>query len=244
MEYIEMLQNLGLNDKEARCYLALLPLNRATAYMVALRSGLKKPTAYVVLESLVNKGFAIKIPHQDITKYVAKSPKDCVAMIRERLNSTRDILPELMAMQNSIEDKPKVSFFEGKEGINLVDNDMLKATSEILAFTTPRFVKTEEARAGKEYIKKRVKSGIRVRAIGEVSSELEALKQKDKKELRQTRMLPVESYSSEVEIGIYDNKVFVSNYKKEFGLIIEDKDISSTLRKIFEIVWDSQKIIK
>jgi hypothetical protein len=54
MDRIKALKYIGLNDKEARCYLALLPLNQATAYMVALRSRIKKPTAYVVLESLVN----------------------------------------------------------------------------------------------------------------------------------------------------------------------------------------------
>ena len=47
MKYLEELVNLGLNEKEATIYLTLLSLNKATAYYIALKSGLKKPTTYV-----------------------------------------------------------------------------------------------------------------------------------------------------------------------------------------------------
>lgn len=244
MKLIQSLENLGLNRKEAKGYLALLPLRQATAYMVAIRSGLKKPTAYVVLENLVNKGFALKIPSQEKTFYVAKSPKECFSIAKERMQSVQEALPELMAMQNSITDKPKVYFFEGKEGIDLIDEETLKNNGEVISFTTPRFISTENEKAGKAYIKKRIRMGVKARVIGEVSDEVLSLKARDKEELRQTRLLPSELFSSEVEMGICGEKVFASNYKKGFGLIVEDKDISSSLRKIFELIWNSEKIIK
>ena len=96
----------------------------------------------------------------------------------------------------------------------------------------------------KEYIKKRVKAGVRARVIGQASPEVLGLKRKDQAELRETRILPAELFSSEVEMGVCGNKVFASNYKKEFGLIIEDKDISSSLRKIFELIWNGEKIVE
>lgn len=243
MKLIESLENLGLNDKEAKCYLALLPLRQATAYMVALRSGLKKPTVYVVLENLVSKGFALKMPSQEKTFYIAKTPKECFSIAKDRMQAAQEALPELMAMQNSVGAKPKVYFFEGKEGLDLVDDDILKTNSEIISFTTPRFVVTENEKKSKEYIKKRVKAKIAARVIGQISNEMLALKKRDESELRQTRLLPIELFSSEVEMGVCGNKVFASNYKKEFGLIIEDKDISSGLRKIFEMIWNSEYII-
>ena len=244
MERIKALKNLGLNDKEARCYLALLPLNQATAYMVALRAGIKKPTAYVVLETLVSKGFVLKMPSQDKIKYLAKSPKECLATAHEKIKAAQEALPELMAMQNSILDKPKIYFFEGRAGLHLIDEDILKTADEVISFTTPRFVMTENEKMSKEYIKKRVKAGVRARVIGQDSPEVLGLKRKDQAELRETRILPAELFSSEVEMGVCGNKVFASNYKKEFGLIIEDKDISSSLRKIFELIWNGEKIVE
>ncbi len=244
MELIKPLKDIGLNDKEARCYLALLPLNQATAYMVALRSGVKKPTAYVILESLVSKGFALKIPSQKKIKYMAKSPEECFAFASEKIKLAQEALPALMAIRNSISDKPKAYYFEGKSGLDLIDADILKIKSEVIAFTTPLFVMTENEKTSKAYIKKRIATGIQARVIGQVSAEVADLKKMDKAELRQTRMLPAELFSSEVELGICGDKVYVSNYKKKFGLIIEDKDISATLKKIFEVVWNSEKIVK
>jgi len=244
MKLLQYLENLGLNDKEAKCYLALLPLHQATAYMVAIRSGLKKPTAYVILEGLVSKGFALKIPNQDKTFYIAKSPKECFLSAREKIETVREILPELMAMQNSITDKPKIYFFEGRDGIDLVDAEILKMKEDIISFTTPRFVKAEDDKNGKEYVKKRIKAGIHARVIGEMSKEILDLKSKDEKEMRETRMLPTELFSSDIELGECGGKIFISNYKKEFGIMLEDKDVCAVFKKVFEIVWNSEKIVE
>ncbi|MEI7620993.1 MAG: helix-turn-helix domain-containing protein [Candidatus Moraniibacteriota bacterium] len=244
MNILKALENLGLNKKEAECYLALLPLRQATAYMVSLRSGLKKSTVYVVLENLVQKGFALKMPSQEKTFYVAKSPKECFLAAKEKMHSAREALPELMAMGNSSIDKPRVYFFEGSAGLDLVDDDILKIGEEILSFTTPQFAIIENEKTHKEYVKKRIAAGIQIRIIGQDSKGVRNLQQKDEKELRQTRILPAELFSSEVKVGVCGNKAFASNYNKKFGLIIEDNDISATLRKIFEIIWESEKIIK
>ena len=56
MDIQEALRNFGLNDKEARVYVALLELGQTTAYAIAERSGLKRPTVYVILDDLRQKG--------------------------------------------------------------------------------------------------------------------------------------------------------------------------------------------
>jgi sugar-specific transcriptional regulator TrmB len=62
MDLIQSLKNLGLNEKEAKVYVALLQCPGATAYLIARHSGLKRPTTYVVLEDLIDKGVVTKIP--------------------------------------------------------------------------------------------------------------------------------------------------------------------------------------
>ena len=53
MEMEKIFENLGLTPKEAKVYMTLSGLGSSTAYLVAQRSGLKKPTTYVVLDSLI-----------------------------------------------------------------------------------------------------------------------------------------------------------------------------------------------
>jgi hypothetical protein len=83
----------------------------------------------------------------------------------------------------------------------------------------------------------------KVRVIGEVSPEIQSLKQRDKQELRETRMLPKDYFHSNIEIGIYGSKVFVIDYKQEFGFIVESEEITRTMKMIFELIWGSGKIV-
>ena len=79
--------------------------------------------------------------------------------------------------------------------------------------------------------------GNRVRVIGEDAPEIHGLKEKDATELRETRILSRNVFRSEIEIGIYGSKVFVIDYKEQFGFIIEDTEIARVMKMIFEIVW-------
>src|SRR3990172_4496626 len=117
MNLVESLQSIGLNEKEAKVYLALLQLGKATAYSVSIRSGLKKPTTYVILDQLVKKGYALKIPRTKKHLFIAESPEKVTALAKERFDSAREFLPELMALQKSETEKVNVSYFEGLEGI-------------------------------------------------------------------------------------------------------------------------------
>ena len=106
MKSIEALISLGLNEKEAKAYLALLPLAKATAYTIAMRSGLKKPTAHVVLDNLVSKGFALKIPYKRKHCFMAKSPRECLSLIKKKIATAEEMLPELLAIQKQMKKRP------------------------------------------------------------------------------------------------------------------------------------------
>ncbi len=52
----QFLQELGLSDKEAAIYLALLQYESATVIQLSAKTKIKRPTVYVVLETLSKKG--------------------------------------------------------------------------------------------------------------------------------------------------------------------------------------------
>ena len=62
MDEFRILEILGLSDKEARVYLALLELGTASAQTVSTKSYIKKPTTYLALEELRKKGLLTKLP--------------------------------------------------------------------------------------------------------------------------------------------------------------------------------------
>lgn len=112
MEIADALQKLGLNAKQSLVYATLLELGPSTAYAIARKSGVKRPTVYVLLEELRAKDAVLKIPHAKKQIFTAKSPDDLVARALEEIREVSGILPKLRALMSK-ENRPKIFYFEG-----------------------------------------------------------------------------------------------------------------------------------
>ena len=136
MNLVEALQGIGLNEKEAKVYVALLQLGRGTAYSVAKHSGIKKPTTYVILEQLIKKGAANKIPRENILRYVAVNPDELFSVAEIKMNNAKQILPELKALGKGKEYKVATTYYEGVDGIKDMYKKILKLikNKEVVGF--------------------------------------------------------------------------------------------------------------
>jgi|SRR3989344_829968 len=61
MLYEKELQALGLSEKEAKVYLAALVLGPDTVQNIAKKAGINRPTAYLQIESLKEKGIISEV---------------------------------------------------------------------------------------------------------------------------------------------------------------------------------------
>jgi len=239
-EIIETLQNFGLNEKEAKIYLTLLPLKKATAYVVSIQSGIKKSTTYNILEILVNKGFALKIPSDDKNYYIAKSPKECFFAAREKLVSIEEIIPELLAMQKNDEEKATVSYYEGMDGIKESYHRIFKKVKdkEIVGFYAHgKDSPNDLVKSWDWWTKKRKEKNIKVRGITTRDASNEEYLTEQEKNLSNIKSLPMEEYNSNVSVEIYDKFTQIISSRNLQSILIENSDIANVLRQIFEIVW-------
>jgi len=239
MELLEPIRNMGLDEKEARIYLTLLQLKKATAYYVALKSGLKRTTTYATLDTLVDKGFVLKIPDEKKALYMAKSPNECVFSMQQKINSVKEILPSLLAIQKKDEDTTRVSYYQGIEGIKEVYNDTLKYRGELVGFGSEDIPSLLGDDWTKKYLSDRVKNKIPVRAVFSRSNYMEKeLVARDNEQLRETRLVEKNELPFSIEIDIYgDSKVSLISGKEVMATIIESKEIHDALKSIFEFVW-------
>ncbi|MFA6594351.1 MAG: helix-turn-helix domain-containing protein [Candidatus Buchananbacteria bacterium] len=245
MNTVKIFEKIGLNKKETAIYLATLELGVSTASQITKKTGLHRTYFYDLVKELIQNGFIKQSKSGSKTYFVAESPDKILMMEEQKIAELKKAIPELNAINNQKEEKPKVYYYEGIKGIDEINNETLRIKdSELVAFTTPRFVTTKEQTVSDDYIKRRKVAGKKVRVIGEMSNEILELKKRDKNELRETRILPRDIFHSEIEIGVGGDKVYIVNYKDEFGMIIEDKEIARVQKQIFEIVWNSGKIIK
>lgn len=241
MSLKETLTQLNIGNKESAIYLATMELGISNASSIAKKAGIQRTHFYDLSEKLLKAGLLQKISKGNKMFFVAAEPDTLVKLQEEKLERLKQVLPEIKALYNTTGQKPKVFFYEGKTGIEQINEDTLLYKGEVLAFTTPRFMTARGTSTGDRYIQKRVMLGNKARVIGENAPEVQALQKRDRDELRETRILSPGVFHSNVELGIYGNRVFIIDYKEESGFIIEGSEVASTLRMIFEIVWDKWK---
>src|SRR6185369_9371062 len=98
MNVYEALQNLGLKDKERDAYLALLELGEGTVAHIATKAGLKRPTAYLVMNELGQRGLVSEFKRGKHTYYAPRNPEGLVQEARSRVAELEEVLPQLQSM--------------------------------------------------------------------------------------------------------------------------------------------------
>jgi sugar-specific transcriptional regulator TrmB len=241
MKTEQVLEKFGLSSNESRVYLASLEMGLASAQDIAKKAGLKRTTTYSVLSYLVNRGLVSKTLIKNKTRFVAEPPEKLLNLIREIQTSIAKVLPQLEAIYNKSETKPKITFFEGENAIHNVYEDTLKEKpKEILEWNTDAFF--ERFPKDYNYIEKRVKLGIKARRIAGKGSLWDIVhKPLDEKELAETLIVPKELFDPQIEVNIYNNKVAFMNYAENMSVIIESKAIADAMRQAYELSWRGAK---
>jgi len=114
-ELVHVLKAVGFNDKEARGYLALLELGKATATEVARRAELKRSIMYYTLRHLEKRGFVHQEAEGKVQHFSASDPSRVLTNAHAATEELRFMLPLMRSLFNRGSDKPKIEYFEGKE---------------------------------------------------------------------------------------------------------------------------------
>lgn len=234
----KILQNLGLNEKEAQVYLAALELGEATGFQIYKKTALKKPTVYYILDELQKRNLISLTKKGNKKFYLPQNPTILKKDLEDKLGYFNEILPQLLAIYNTKGVKPKLKFYEGLEGLKEVFNDTLRYKSEILSFASEGFFSKLGNDFAEDYLKRRVKNNIPVRGIVPSTEMLEKkFIRKNIAQLRTAKLINEKQYNFPIEINIYGNKVAFMSFRDELSLIVESDEINKMMRMIFEFFW-------
>lgn len=245
---LPFLETIGLTKKESDLYELLLRLGEVPAQDIIRESKLKRATVYKSLYALEKKGL---VSQKDIEKKIhfrPEAPTSLLSLAENQYHTLERAKSDLQAnLQNltsqyvlSVE-KPIIRLFEGVEGLKQAHLVVLGEKKEILAYV--RLDKKLDAPLvdfWPQYYRIRRKNNIFVRSICPDNPEGRAYKKKDKKELRETRLIPFKLYPFEIEKNIVGNKVifFSRQEGKLIATLIENRAIADTERAIFKLVWE------
>lgn len=140
-EVIRQLTDLGLSEKEAAVYLAMLELGPTSVQDIAEKAGVNRTSTYSTIDGLKRHGLVSMTGEQEKIVYTAESPSRLHGIIetayqdltrkKQQLDET---MPSILALFNAIEHKPRVRFFQGDAGIATTRDMLMLATGEYRSF--------------------------------------------------------------------------------------------------------------
>lgn len=239
MEYtLETIQNLGLEEKQARVYLAALELGNATIYEIAEKSEVKRTSIYNFLEEMKSRRLLSEIKKDGKVLLQAGNPEILVASARAQLKSLEDSIPFLHDLYSAPTNKPKVKFFLGTESLKNLYKEIWAAGEPIYGYSDfEKMLQTMDEPYMWGFADKRAELGIPFYCIAKDGPKAKLVQKLDKKQKRVTKI--VKGGAFETEINIYGRWVaFVSFRRPYAGVIIEDVAIAKTMKAIWQMLWD------
>ena len=196
----------------------------------------------------MQKGFVEKVIQENNAPFRAVEPNYVLDQLKNnqydlesKIENLGMALKDFDQIHNGYQAKPKVVFFQDENGFrNALENTFTSseplrcyASLEELSNFLPEYMP--------RYYQKRIQTGLRVRAIYPATEKSFLHKMRDKTELRESRLVPVD-YDFHLDIMIYDQKVVITSLKEKFGIVIDSKEMAEAQKKIFDLVWDSNKL--
>lgn len=238
MELSHVVEQVGLNNKEASVYLALLELGTASVLTIARKAGLKRPTTYVVLSELEAKGLVALVPQHKKTLYAAEAPEKLYTDLRKKQELLQRFLPDLAALHNRKKEKPQVRLFHGREGVLEVYNKIYD-TGEVCFFATLGDLDKILPGVTREVARRSAEKKLRVREILTGTKEdLKFSKAVPRSAFYQIRLVPGGKHYFLTDNAIFGDSVAFFSFTPElFAVVITSKNIAYSLRSLFEIAW-------
>ncbi len=237
------LQEIGLQEKEAKVYVAMLELGKATAQDIAKKSDVNRATTYFVMENLMKRGLASAIDEGTRQYFIPEEPSQLEAIFEKQrieFESRRGRVVGLVAElseRNALKTrKPVVKYYLGKEGLLRMANSGYKNIygGEIAtAFSQEELTKYISPEERFTVRKKRSKNKVKSRAILNPTESEVNYEPGD-------AVIPIGKHERSFpgDVTIYGDMVQLISYEDMTGIVIENKNIATTLRTLFDMAFE------
>ncbi|MDD5727332.1 MAG: helix-turn-helix domain-containing protein, partial [Victivallales bacterium] len=229
----EQLQQLGFNARKAEIYLTLLQRGSGSAAELATAAGIKRTTAYDILNELCTEQLASLSFRGKKRLYSAEPPGQLQLMMQQQLQKAEAILPGLRALYNSQLHRPRVRYYEGVDGMKRVHEELLKVkTGEYFYFgSMGGFAESSGKRYLEEFVRRRVRKKIWSNAIRIRNQEIDEPYALGKPEnYRRVRYLSKPPELQVANLTLFDGKISISAPTMEnYAMVIESQQIFNLL---------------
>lgn len=241
MNIIASLREIGLSEAESDLYRVLLKIGASPASAIAKEAGIKRTTAYSLLQTLKEKGFVGGYYKGRRQSFYAERPERVANRYEKRLQAFTEVIPQLVQTKGSQTETEGVYPITTVAELKNFYRDVLDeykgksyriiGNSQAWEAIDPDFFQ--------QFRHQRAKKKIKTKLL--LDSRSEAINPKDPALLREWKYVPPAFHFDGV-IDIFDDKVLlISSELRSLAVVIINPPMVSMFRTMFEIIWKSVK---
>ena len=241
-----ILIGLGLSEKEANVYLGALTLGTCRITDLALQAGLKRTTAYSIVDSLKQKGLIAEQIKGFKKSYTASAPEMLETLHTSKLNILRQSLPLFQNLKSQENEVKSVLFLEGKEAVKSIYEELLttsKPKDFYYAMCDVEKWRSMDPIYCDDFIRRRVKKNLNLRFLFTRSSEALNRKKLAPKLNEHVKFLPP-AYELNANLVITPRRIVIHQVTSPaLAVSLETQSFIGIHKVMFEMLWDGIKEI-
>ncbi|NBB81699.1 MAG: MarR family transcriptional regulator [Verrucomicrobia bacterium] len=249
-EVFSVLQRLGLNDTEIKCYYSLCTQGDSGATRLAERADVKRTNAYQALRKLEERGLITSTKKSASSVFRAESPAKLNRLFEEAQRSVDTLGHELQEIMDDLETPerpestaPSVTEFVGSKGMRTVYEGILDSTpedGELIGIVPGDFDLSPLADIGDWFVAERKRKNIKLLCMEPAETFLK-VKAGDEENYRETRMVPSELVSKTALLEVSRSSIALAYWEKNeiHSIIVRHNELSNMIFNVLMMIWDN-----
>lgn len=217
--------------------MACLELGSASVMQISRKAALPRSTCEVILDKLQDEGWVSSFRKKRIRHFSAEDPHKIIQLAKEKVRGLERALPEFMASYGHARVRPTVRFYQGKDGMRLILEEVLAEADELLGFSSATDLFDTLSEYFPEFVKRRVERKIPAKVLLRDSPKARERQRLGPQQLREVRIIP-EGYEYHAMMYVWKNKIAMFSFEKDLvGLVIESEELAKLQRAMFYLIW-------
>lgn len=256
-EVHSLLEEIGLNPKEYKVFVALLKGGSLSARAIAEETGITRTHVYTIAEDLLKKGLLTESEVRGVKRYDALTHAELVGYLSRKRNELELLekrLEQASGLFNALHaknaQKTRVRFYEGLEGIKSVyeevrtDLEKTPGRKELITFWPTESLE----RAYPGFFEKQVYFNMPALIKRDIMYECETTSKyvemyRTSPTTHSYRIWPKEMGEFPTDVEVWGNKVSFTDVRNNpSGIVIENDAVADSMRMWFEQIWESLPI--
>ncbi len=239
---IKTLLDIGLNEKEARVYLAALSLGPTSILKLADEAGIKRTTVYSVLEALRLMGLITVELRGFKRRYVASPPSALRSLLFNRLATFDDSIGDFMTIYNMAGGGSVIRHYQGLAATRGLYEELLasvRAFEPYCVLTDLAKWQSLEPTFFKSFVKRRARKSLKIRILSTHSKLALARQMQDREHGAQVRILP-KNMTVNTNLVITPHYLAFHQLVPPFdAILLNNKSVIGVQMEMFNALWQS-----